>query len=69
MGFASLYPSYGLRHIPEGFRRLPGVANELANLVEDGTATSQGDSKSPPGFFNRLAAQLWLVGTTRHPAS
>jgi hypothetical protein len=59
---------FGLRLIPEGIRRLPGVAHDMANLVEDETATSQGDSKSRPGFFSRLAAQLWLVGVTRHPA-
>jgi TPR repeat protein len=60
---------FGLRLIPEGMRRLPGVAHDVANLVEDETATSQGDSKSRPGFFSRLAAQLWLVSATRHPAS
>jgi hypothetical protein len=60
---------FGLRLIPEGIRRLPSVAEDIANLVEDGTATSLGASKSRPGFFSRLAAQLWLVGATRHPAT
>lgn len=60
---------FGLRYIPEGIRRLPGVAHDIAALVEDETSPSQGDSKTRPGFISRLAAQLWLVGATRHPAS
>jgi TPR repeat protein len=60
---------FGLRYIPEGIRRLPGVAHDMAALVEDETSPSQGDSKTRPGFISRLAAQLWLVGATRHPAS
>jgi TPR repeat protein len=60
---------FGLRYIPEGIRRLPGVAHDVAALVEDETSTLQGDSKTRPGFVSRLAAQLSLVGATRHPAS
>ncbi|OAE95909.1 hypothetical protein AYJ54_37075 [Bradyrhizobium centrolobii] len=56
---------FGLRYIPEGIRRLPGVAHDMANLVKDETATSQDDSQSRPGFISRLVAQLWLVGATR----
>jgi TPR repeat protein len=53
---------FGIQYIPEGIRRLPGVSQQMANLMKDETATSQGDNKSGPGFFNRLVAQLWLVG-------
>lgn len=60
---------FGLRYIPEGIRRLPDVAHEMAVLVEHGTGQLQGDSKKQQGFFSRLAAQVWLVGATRHPAS
>lgn len=60
---------FGLRYIPEGFRRLPGVAHDMAALVEDETSPSPGDRKTRPGFLSRLAAQLWLVDATRHPAS
>jgi TPR repeat protein len=60
---------FGLRYIPEGIRRLPGVAHDMAALLEDDTSPSQGDSKTRPGFVSRLAAQLSLVGATRHPAS
>ena len=60
---------FGLRYIPEGVRRLPGVAHDMAALVEEETSPSQGDSKTRPGFISRLAAQLWLVGATRHSAS
>jgi TPR repeat protein len=60
---------FGPRYIPEGIRRLPGVADDMAALVEDETSRSQDDSKTRPGFISRLTAQLWLVGGTRHPAS
>jgi hypothetical protein len=60
---------FGLRCIPEGIRRLPGVAHDMAALVEDETSTLQGDSKTRSGFIRRLAAQLWLMGATRHLAS
>lgn len=60
---------FGLRYIREGIRRLPDVAHDMAALDKDGTSRSQGDSKTRPGFISRLAAQLWLVGATRHPAS
>jgi hypothetical protein len=60
---------FGLQYIPEGIRRLPGVAHDMAALLEDDTSPSQGDSKTRPGFVSRLAAQLSLVGATRHPVS
>jgi TPR repeat protein len=60
---------FGLWYIPEGVRRLPGVAHDVAALVEDETSTLQGDSKTRPGFVSRFAAHLSLVGATRHPAS
>ena len=62
---------FGLRYIPEGFRRLPSVAHEMAALVADETSPLQvqGDSKTSAGLISRLAAQLWLVDGTRHPAS
>lgn len=60
---------FGLRYIPEGIRRLPGVAHEMTVLVEDGTGQLQGDSKSQQGFFSRLAAQVWVLGAAQHPAS
>jgi TPR repeat protein len=55
---------FGLRYIPEGIRRLPGVAHEMAVYVEYGTEQLQGDSKKQQGFFSHLAAQVWLVGAT-----
>jgi hypothetical protein len=55
---------FGLRYVPEGFRRLPGVAHDMAALVDNETSPSQDDR-----FISRLAAQLWLVDATRHPAS
>jgi TPR repeat protein len=60
---------FGLRYIPEGIRRLPSIAHDMAALVEDEASPSRGDSKTRPGFISRLGAQLWLVGATRHPAS
>jgi len=48
---------------------LPSVSHDMAALLEDDTSPSQGDSKTRPGFVSRLAAQLSLVGATRHPAS
>jgi TPR repeat protein len=60
---------FGLRYIPEGIRRLPGVAHDMAALVEDETSPSQAESKTRPGFVSRLAAKLWLVGATRLPVS
>jgi TPR repeat protein len=60
---------FGLKYVPEGIRRLPSVAHDMVALVEDETASSRGNSKTRPGFISRLAAQLWLVGATRHPAS
>lgn len=60
---------FGLRLIPEGIRRLPGVAHDMANLLKDETATIQGDGQSRPSFVSRLVAPLWMVGATRHPAS
>jgi TPR repeat protein len=59
---------FGIRYIPEGIRRLPSVAHDLAVLVEDETSPSRGDSKMRPSFITRLVAQFWLVGDTRHPA-
>jgi TPR repeat protein len=60
---------FGVRYIPEGIRRLPSVSRDMAALLEDDNSPSQGDSKTRPGFVSRLAAQLSLVGATRHPAS
>jgi len=60
---------FGLRYIPEGIRRVPGVAHDMAALLEEEGSPSRGDSKTRPGLISRLAAQLWLVGATRHPAS
>jgi TPR repeat protein len=60
---------FGLRYIPEGFRRLPSIAHDMAALVADETSPPRGDTKTRPGFISRLAAQLWLVDATRHPAS
>jgi TPR repeat protein len=60
---------FGLRHIPDGIRLVLSSAEAMANLVRDETATAQSDRKTRPGFFSRLAAQLWLPDATRHPAS
>jgi hypothetical protein len=60
---------FGLRHIPEGVRLLFSTAEEMANLLKVETATAQRDRKTWPGFFDRLAAKLWLLDATRHPAS
>ena len=60
---------FGLRHIPHGIRLLFSTAEDMANLVEGEKATEQSDRKTGPGFFNRLAAQLWLLNAARHPAS
>jgi hypothetical protein len=59
---------FGLRHIPHGIRLLFSTAEDMANLVEGEKATAQSDRKTRPGFFSRLAAQLWLLNAT-HPAS
>jgi TPR repeat protein len=60
---------FGLRNIPEGIRRLPATAEDMAKLVEDEMRPAQGDSETRPGFFSRLAAQLWLLGAARHSVS
>jgi TPR repeat protein len=60
---------FGLRHIPDGIRLVLSTAEDLANLLKDETTTAQTDRKTRPGFFSRLAANLWLLGATRHPAS
>jgi TPR repeat protein len=61
---------FGLRHIPDGIRLLFSTAEDMANLVEgEKKATAQSGKKTRPGFFSRLAAQLWLLDDTRHPAS
>jgi hypothetical protein len=57
---------FGLKYIPEGFRRLPSVARDMAALVAEETSTPQGDSKTRPSFISRLAAQLWLVDAAPH---
>jgi hypothetical protein len=45
------------------------VARDMADLVKDETTMVQRDSKTRSRFFSLLAAQLWLLGATRHPAS
>jgi hypothetical protein len=60
---------FGLRHIPDGIRLMFSTAEDLANLLKDEKAVTQSERKTRPGFFNRLAAQLWLLDTTRRPAS
>jgi TPR repeat protein len=60
---------FGLWRIPAGIRLLFNVAEDMAGLVDDEKATAQSDGKTRPGFFRRLAAQLWLLDATRHPAS
>jgi TPR repeat protein len=60
---------FGLRYIPEGFRRLPNIAHDMGLLVADETSPPQGDRTTRPGVISRLAAHLWLVGASRHPAS
>jgi TPR repeat protein len=60
---------FGLRHIPGGIRRLFSVAEDVANLLKDEPTTAHNDNKTRPGFFSRLAAQLWLMGAARSPAS
>ena len=67
--FDKIYHKFGLRHMPKGIRLLFSVAGDLADLVKDETATAQSDSKTQSRFFSRLAAQLWLLGATRHQAS
>ncbi len=60
---------FGLRHIPDGIRLVLNSAEDMANLVEgEKKATAQSDKKTRPRFFSRLAAQLWLLDDTRHPA-
>ena len=56
---------FGIGYIPEGVRRLPSVAHDMAALVGDESSPSRDDSRTRPGFISRLAAQLWLVGATR----
>jgi tetratricopeptide (TPR) repeat protein len=60
---------FGLTRIPDGIRLVFSTAEDMANLVKDETATSPSERKTGPGLFNRLAAQLWLLDATRHPAS
>jgi TPR repeat protein len=60
---------FGLRYIPEAFRRLPSAADDVANPVKDEMASAQSDGKTRSGVFSRLAAQLLLLGVARHPAS
>jgi hypothetical protein len=60
---------FGLRRIPKGIRLRFSVAGDLADLVKDETAAVQSDGKTQSRFFSRLAAQLWLLGPTRHQAS
>jgi hypothetical protein len=60
---------FGLRHIPDGIRLMLSVADEMANLGKDETATAPSDSKTRKGTFSGLAARLWLIGAARHPAS
>jgi hypothetical protein len=60
---------FGLRRIPDGIRLVFSTAEDMANLVKDETAMSPSERKTGPGFFNRLAAQLWLMDATRRPAS
>jgi hypothetical protein len=69
LAFGMTHGWFGLRHIPDGIRLMFSTAEDLANLVKDETATAQSDRKTRPGFFSRLAAQLWLLDATRHPAS
>jgi TPR repeat protein len=60
---------FGLRRIPDGIRLVLSTAEDMANLVKDETAMAPSERKTGPGFFNRLAAQLWLLDATRRPAS
>jgi TPR repeat protein len=60
---------FGLRRIPRGIHLLFSVARDMADLVKDETTMVQRDSKTRSRFFSLLAAQLWLLGATRHPAS
>jgi TPR repeat protein len=60
---------FGVRHIPEGFRRLSSVADEMMNLIKDDMALARSSNEARSGFLGRLAAQLWLLGAARHPAS
>jgi TPR repeat protein len=69
LGSLMIRGSFGLRRIPAGIRLLFRVAKEMDNFVENEKATAQSDRKTRPGFFNRLAAPLWLLDATRHRAS
>jgi TPR repeat protein len=60
---------FGVRHIPEGFRRLSSVADEIMNLVKDDMTLAPSGNEARPGFLGRLAAPLWLLGAARRPAS
>jgi hypothetical protein len=60
---------FGLRRIPDGIRLMFSTAEDMANLVEGEKARAQSDRKTRPGLFSRLAARLWLLNATRHPAS
>ncbi len=64
-----MHGRFGLRHIPRGIRLLFSTAKDMADLVEGEKATAQSDGKARSGFLGRLAAQLWLLNATRHPAS
>jgi TPR repeat protein len=69
LAVAMMRGGFGLRHIPNGIRLLLSVAEEMADLGKDETATAPSDSKTRKGIFGGLAARLWLLGAARHPAS
>ena len=60
---------FGVRRIPEGIRRLFNVFDEMTDLIEDEIGSARSERRTRPGFFSGLAARLWLMGATRHPAS
>jgi TPR repeat protein len=59
---------FGLRHIPDGIRRMFRNLDDITSLVGDEMPPAQ-DRAAGPGWFGRLAAQLSLLGANRQPAS
>ena len=49
---------FGLRHIPNGVRLLFSTADEMADLINDETATTQTDTKVRPRLLGRLCGGM-----------
>jgi hypothetical protein len=69
LAIAMMRGRFGLRRIPDGIRLVFSTAEDIANLIKDETAMGLSETKTRPGFFDRLVAQLWLLDATRRPGS